>query len=71
MTERGNANLFEVLIGQIRQDDKLMSFSAKRCAYCPRPSFSSQLATCCIAAAPRVSAAWYALEPARPSSGRA
>ena len=24
---------------------KLMSFSAKRCAYCPRPSFSSQSAT--------------------------
>jgi hypothetical protein len=22
-----------------------MSFSAKRCAYCPRPSFSSQSAT--------------------------
>src|SRR4029077_5957330 len=37
---------------------KLMSFSAKRCAYCPRPSFSSQLATCCIAAALlRISAA--------------
>jgi hypothetical protein len=31
-----------------------MSFSAKRCAYCPRPSFSSQSATCCIAAAPRI-----------------
>jgi len=29
-----------------------MSFSAKRCAYCPRPSFSSQSVTCCIAAAP-------------------
>ena len=27
---------------------KLMSFSAKRCAYCPRPSFWSQSATCCI-----------------------
>ena len=27
-----------------------MSFSAKRCAYCPRPSFSSQLAVCCVAA---------------------
>jgi hypothetical protein len=25
-----------------------MSFSAKRCAYCPRPSFSSQSPTCCI-----------------------
>jgi ABC transporter substrate binding protein len=31
---------------------KSMSFSAKRCAYCPRPSFSSQSVTCCIAAAP-------------------
>ena len=30
-----------------------MSFSANRSAYCPRPSFSSQSATCCIAAAPR------------------
>jgi hypothetical protein len=30
-----------------------MSFSAKRCAYCPRPSFSSQSATCCIVAAPQ------------------
>jgi len=27
---------------------------AKRWAYCPRPSFSSQSATCCIAAAPRI-----------------
>ena len=27
-----------------------MSFSANHCAYCPRPSFSSQSATCCIAA---------------------
>ena len=27
-----------------------MSFSAKRWAYCPRPSFSSQSVTCCIAA---------------------
>ena len=27
-----------------------MSFSANRLAYCPRPSFSSQSATCCIAA---------------------
>jgi hypothetical protein len=32
-----------------------VSFSANRCAYCPRPSFSSQSATCCIAAAPRIS----------------
>jgi hypothetical protein len=31
-----------------------MSFSAKRCAYCPRPSFSSQSGTCCIEAAPRI-----------------
>jgi hypothetical protein len=30
-----------------------MSFSANRRAYCPRPSFSSQSATCCIEAAPR------------------
>jgi hypothetical protein len=29
---------------------KLMSFSANRLAYCPSPSFSSQFATCCIAA---------------------
>jgi hypothetical protein len=29
---------------------KLMSFSANRWAYCPSPSFSSQSATCCIAA---------------------
>ena len=34
--------------------EKLMSFSAKLFAYCPRPSFSSQSATCCIAAAPRI-----------------
>src|SRR5262249_2487908 len=26
-------------------------FSANRCEYCPRPRFSSHLATCCIAAA--------------------
>ena len=26
----------------------------KRCAYCPRPSFSTQSATCCIEAAPRI-----------------
>jgi hypothetical protein len=31
-----------------------MSFSAKLFAYCPRPSFSSQSATCCIAAKPRI-----------------
>jgi len=30
----------------------LMSFSANRCAYCPRPSFSIQSATCCIEAGP-------------------
>ena len=28
----------------------VMSFSAKHFAYCPRPSFSSQLAVCCVAA---------------------
>ena len=33
---------------------KSMSFSANRLAYCPSPSFSSQSATCCIAAAPRI-----------------
>jgi hypothetical protein len=33
-----------------------MSFSANRCAYCPSPSFSSQSATCCIAAGPLLSA---------------
>ena len=38
-----------------------MSFSAKRCAYCPRPSFSSQSATCCIAVTPRD----YRASPAR------
>src|SRR5258705_6822710 len=27
-----------------------MSFSAKRCAYCPRPSVLSQSAICCMAA---------------------
>ena len=32
-----------------------MSFSAKRWAYCPRPSFSSQSATCCMEAAYRIS----------------
>jgi hypothetical protein len=32
-----------------------MSFSAKRWAYCPRPSFSSQSAICCIAATKRIS----------------
>src|SRR5262249_6043718 len=31
-----------------------MSFSAKLFEYCPRPSFSSQSETCCIAAAPRI-----------------
>jgi hypothetical protein len=41
-----------------------MSFSAKRCAYCPRPSFSSQSATCCIAAAPRI----IGPQPARSAS---
>ena len=41
---------------------KLISFSANRCAYCPRPSFSSQSATCCIAAAPRI------IGPHRPQS---
>src|SRR5262249_55618316 len=46
---------------------KLMSFSAKRWAYCLRPSFSSQSVTCCIAAALRV-LQLYALERARPSS---
>src|SRR5271169_6236736 len=30
-----------------------MSFSAKGRAYCPRPSFSSQSATCCFVAAPQ------------------
>ena len=30
----------------------LIPFSAKRSAYCPRPSFSSQSDTCCIAVAP-------------------
>ena len=51
MTER-YPNVLEVLIGQIRRTEKLTSFSAKRCAYCPRPSFSSQSATCCIGQRP-------------------
>ena len=38
-----------------------MSFSANRCAYRPRPSFSNQSATCSIAAAPLL---------VRPSSAR-
>jgi hypothetical protein len=32
----------------------LIPFSAKHSAYCPRPSLSSQSATCCIAAAPLI-----------------
>jgi hypothetical protein len=31
-----------------------MSFSAELFAYCPRPNFSSQSATCCIEAAPLI-----------------
>jgi hypothetical protein len=50
MTERCNTNLFEVLIGQIRQNEKADVVVGNRCAYCPRPSFSSQSVTCCIAA---------------------
>ena len=52
VAERRNADLFEVVIREIGQKAKLRSFSAKRCAYCPRPSFSSQSATCCIEGAP-------------------
>jgi hypothetical protein len=49
----------------VRMSDKLSMMAAMRsqdaaphtqrlCAYCPRPSFSSQSATCCIEAAPRI-----------------
>jgi len=34
------------------RSEKLMSFSANRSAYCPRPSFSSQSVTSCMAEAP-------------------
>jgi hypothetical protein len=43
-----DAYLLKVLIGQISEHREINSV-ANRCAYCPRPSFSSQSATCCIA----------------------
>ena len=46
MTER-HPDLFKVLIGEIGEDGK--ADVAKRCAYCTRPSRSSQSAVCCIA----------------------
>lgn len=51
VTER-HPDVFKVL--RSGRTEKLMSFSAKLFACCPRPSFSSQSATCCIAAAPRI-----------------
>jgi hypothetical protein len=47
MAER-DADFFKVMVGQIAQNLGSMSFSAKRCAYCPRPSVLSQYAICCI-----------------------
>ena len=54
MTER-HPDVFKVLIREIGEDGKADVFLGKALAYCPRPSFSSQSATCCIAAAPRIS----------------
>src|SRR4029077_4064632 len=57
------ATFWHVTSSRVRSDrtEKLMSFSAKRCAYCPRPSFSSHSVTCCIIAAPSD----YRASPAR------
>jgi hypothetical protein len=49
MTKRRNADLFEVLIGQIGQDDKIDVILSKALSVLPRPSRSSQSAVCCIA----------------------
>src|SRR5262245_23713190 len=52
-----DADVFEVLVGQMRERSSAdIPFSEKRCAYCPRPSFSSQSATCCIRQRPRLAA---------------
>ena len=53
MAERCDANLFEVLIGQIRQDDKANIILGKTLSVLRETELSSQSATCCIAAAPR------------------
>jgi hypothetical protein len=52
MPERSNTNLFEVLIGQVREDREINIILDKRWAYSDRPSFSSQSANCCIARLP-------------------
>ena len=46
VAQRGDAEFFHVASVSLGEDSKSMSFSAKRWAYCPRPSFSSQSATC-------------------------
>ncbi len=50
VAERGDTEFLQISAVSFVKRAKSMSFSAKRCAYCPRPSFSSQSATCCIAA---------------------
>jgi hypothetical protein len=70
MAQRCNPNLFEVLICQIRQDDKANVILGKTPRVSRETELFNQSATCCIAAAPRVSAAWYALKTARPSRRR-
>ena len=54
MTER-HPNVLEVLIREIRQDGKADVVLGKSLRVLPETEFSSQSATCCIAAAPRIS----------------
>ena len=54
MPER-DADVLEVLIGQMTEDGNIDLILGKALRVLPRPSFSSQSAICCIAAPPRKS----------------
>ena len=51
---KGDTEFFQIWSVRWGRTDASMSFSANRRAYCPRSSFSSQSATCCIEVAPRI-----------------
>ena len=57
MAERGDAELLQIRVGELRQHVEIDVVVGKARAYCPSPNFSSQSKTCCIAAALQRSAA--------------
>jgi hypothetical protein len=56
---------FEVVVGQITQKARINVVLGKRCAYCPKPSFSSHSAICCIGSTGIGLAAGRILDPRR------